>query len=235
MATSTDGIHFTRFDQNPVISPTLPNEMLGTEDPRLFLLNGTYYTFYTGNGPSGIGINEATSKDLIHWDKITSPVVNGTKNGAVVTDTTGTPVLIGGEYLIFFLYSSPDMVSWKLKGPIVLGYGEGGEPDEVCVAITNYPRKDGTIGTDIVLFTAGRMFVTGTWAYAISEQLWSRDDPLSQLDSLPYPVLVPTEEYELVGATPVTVFMNSLLYNGKEYMMHYGAADTVIALATWTP
>lgn len=72
-------------------------------------------------------------------------------------------------------------------------------------------------------------------ADAISEQLWSRDDALTRIDSLPYPIFVPTTEYELVGLTPATVFMNSILFNGVEWMMHYGAADTVVGLATAQP
>lgn len=194
MATSRDGIDFARSDQNPVIFPTLPNEVLGTEDPRLFHLNGTYYTFYSGTsaGTDAVDINETTSTDLVHWTKL-GPVVHGTKNGAVVTDPEGTPVLLNGLYRMyvgeieaFFIWTSPDMVRWTLLGPIVLGYGQEGEPDEVCVAITNCervrcspewvalatlnragfadPRRDGTVGTDILLFTAGRLFPLATWA-----------------------------------------------------------------------
>jgi predicted GH43/DUF377 family glycosyl hydrolase len=238
LATSADGLHFERHGEEPVIGPgATPSESLAVEDPRLFYLDGTYYTFYTGfSGQTNL--NEATSTDLIHWERL-GTVVPGTKNGAVVTDPAGRPVKIRGQYQMyagqfedFSIWTSPDMKTWTKQGAVDLGYGIGGIPDEVCVAVTNYPRRDGTISEDIVLFTAGRLDPLATWFYAISEQLYSRDDLAKRLDDVGAPVFVPTATYELLGLTPNTVFMNSILFNGKQWMMHYGAADTVMGVAT---
>jgi predicted GH43/DUF377 family glycosyl hydrolase len=65
-ATSTDGLHWTQYAGNPVISRSLPNETQGTEDPRLYYQNGTYYAFFTGYNGSTVDINEAVSTDAIH-------------------------------------------------------------------------------------------------------------------------------------------------------------------------
>ena len=46
LATSTDGLNFTRNAGNPVITDNvLPYESGGVTDPRLYELNGTYYSF----------------------------------------------------------------------------------------------------------------------------------------------------------------------------------------------
>jgi len=238
LATSSDGLHFERYAGNPVITRDRPEESAAVEDPRLFYLDGTYYTFYTAFDGRSTNLAEATSTDLVHWHKL-GVIAPSTKNGAVVTDPYGRPVRLGGRYTMyvgqledFSVWTSPDMAHWTKKGPITLGYGTAGQPDEVCVAVTHYPTRDGRIGDDIVLFTAGKLFPTGSWFYAISEALYSSQDPTKQLDRLPDAVFKPAESYELTGFTPNTVFMNSILFNGREWMMHYGAADTVIAVAT---
>ncbi|HVT36902.1 MAG TPA: hypothetical protein VHE37_15025 [Nevskiaceae bacterium] len=239
MATSDDGIQWTRYANNPVIPNDVAGGVLGYEDPRLVYLDGTYYAFFTRFTTGSTDLFEATSTDLVHWN-MTGVVAPGTKNGAVVTDPHGRPVQINGLYTMyvgemekFSYWTSPDMLHWTQGGTVDLGYGDLGLPDEVCVAVTDYPRRDGSTGHDIVLFTAGHLVPTGTWYYAISETLYSREQPDHQIDRLPGPVLLPTEPYELAGVTPVTVFMNSILLNDQGlWMMHYGAADTRIGLAT---
>ena len=80
-AESPDGVSFTR-NPEPLIDATEPFETkYGCEDGRFFKLEGTYYTFYTGNSPKGgIVLCEATSADGLTWKKL-GPVVNSTKNG----------------------------------------------------------------------------------------------------------------------------------------------------------
>jgi beta-1,2-mannosidase len=45
-------------------------------------------------------------------------------------------------------------------------------------------------------------------------------------------VLSPQAPYEIYGHTPHTVFMNDLIFYRGQWWMYYGAADSVIALAT---
>ena len=90
LATSDDGINWTRYENNPVINPDTDDDKVADEDPRLFYMDGTYYAFFTGFGLGSTNLLEATSTDLIHWTKV-GIVVPGTKNGAVVTDPHGRP------------------------------------------------------------------------------------------------------------------------------------------------
>ncbi|MBT1002226.1 hypothetical protein KIH31_06395 [Paenarthrobacter sp. DKR-5] len=110
---------------NPVVYPTLDNELLGVEDPKVYSANGRYYLFYNGIWPLegtaeadkypspgwplgevGCDINVAVSDDLIHWEKrglaVPHEVSHLWAKGAVIpTDSTGEAVKIGGEYLMF--------------------------------------------------------------------------------------------------------------------------------------
>ena len=45
-APSTDGLNFSRYANNPVITNNVPHyDTDGVQDPRLYELNGTYYSF----------------------------------------------------------------------------------------------------------------------------------------------------------------------------------------------
>lgn len=114
-----------RDGENPVVYPTLDNELLGVEDPKVYRANGRYYLFYNGIWPLagtdeqsaypspgwpleqvGCDINLAVSDDLVHWEKrgraVPHEVTHLWAKGAVIpTDGTGAAVTIDGEYLMF--------------------------------------------------------------------------------------------------------------------------------------
>ena len=241
-ATSADAIHFTRYAGNPVIGHQLADESIAAEDPRLFYLGGTYYTFYTGFSPGGTELNEATSTDALHWHQL-GAVISGTKNGALVADPQGRPVLVGGQYLMYYGFdfsntggigyaTSPDMVHWTPRGAVNLNYPEAGAV-EVCVGVTNYRAVRGQpLNHNILLFTAGHLNAVDPWYYEISEEELSSATPTKLLAQLPGPILTPQTSYEQVGVTPRAVFMNTIIYTRGAWQMYYGAADTVTALAS---
>lgn len=113
-ASSTDGLNFTRSASNPVIPNSVqPYESGGVMDPRLYQLNGTYYSFVAGydwsNSPPQT-IMETTSTDMVHWTTAV-PVVNTNYDPAVVTDGNDTPVLMntqyGQRYVMYYGDSDP--------------------------------------------------------------------------------------------------------------------------------
>lgn len=262
-ATSTDGIHFTEDTAaNPVINFNMAGQQdkCGLEDPRLFELNGTYYSFFTSVHPKADGtcygsydISESTSTDGIHWSTpwIVEPSSGSNKDAAVVTDANGSPMKIDGEYVMYFgqgdtgtdiAYSS-DMITWHAKDsataqtadPLDVDYPKGWQPYEVSVAVSDYQTVAGRPANhNIVVFTAGTLMANGRWYYAISEEEFSGQDPTQVLHQLSDAVLTPTPDvsYEWNGQTPKTVWMNSIFFHNGTWMMYYGAGDTVTALAT---
>ena len=134
-ATSTDGHTWTRYANNPVITPvldTVSDDPCGDEDPRLYTLmgNGTtgvpaadqnnpgpgavqlFYTFYTSVHQCGNGfdLSEAWSTNLTTWNYIGAVQLN-TKDALVVADPTGTPVKITVNgtptYVMYFGQDNP--------------------------------------------------------------------------------------------------------------------------------
>lgn len=55
--------------KEPVLFPEYDYEKEGVEDPRITLLEGTYYLFYTAHDGKNALIAYATSKDLVHFTK----------------------------------------------------------------------------------------------------------------------------------------------------------------------
>ena len=55
--------------KQPILFPEYDYEKKGVEDPRITLLEGTYYLLYTAYGDRNALIAYATSKDLIHFIK----------------------------------------------------------------------------------------------------------------------------------------------------------------------
>jgi beta-1,2-mannosidase len=240
--TSTDGYHFKR-PSNPVITPSLPSDNQGVEDPRLYYRAGKYYAFFTGDSGATVGahidINEAVSTNARTWTQL-GPVLDNTKDAAVVADPEGRPVRIGGHYLMYygqfgqtFLAESTDFVHWTKVGSVNAGLPASDGGYEYCVAVTNYrtTAKGGT-HSDIDLFVAGELMGHGRWYYAISEVKFNRSRLRAAAARLSSPALYPQAPYELYGHTPNTVFTNDLIFYHGRWWMYYGAGDSVVALAT---
>ena len=240
-ASSTDGYHFTRYAGNPVIPDNYSNESAGVEDPRLYTLNGTYYSFFTAYNGNTTDINEATSPDGIHWTQL-GPVEFQTKDAAVVTDPNDVPVQIDGKYVMYygqssgtgtFIAYSTDFIHWTTGTSVSLGYPSVFYPFEICVAVTDYQTiSGGPTNNNIDLFAAGTLNGEGAWFYAISEVEFSGTNPSQVLHQLSDAVLSPAEPYELNGQTPKTVWMNSISFYNGQWWMYYGGGDRVTGLAT---
>jgi predicted GH43/DUF377 family glycosyl hydrolase len=242
-ATSTTGYRFTPVSQSPVIGPTLATENQGVEDPRLYYLAGKYYTFFTGDSGAtpgaSVNISEAVSANGRDWTQL-GPVLTDTKDAAVVANPEGRPVRIGGHYLMYygqfgkvFLAESTNFTQWTTIGAVSLNFPASYGGYEFCVAVTNYrTTAGGGVHNDIDLFVAGELMGYGRWYYAISEVEFNRSALRVAAARLGAPVLAPKASYETYGHTPHTVFMNDLIFYRGQWRMYYGAADSVVALAT---
>lgn len=140
LASSTDGLHFTRLPE-PVFFPADDAQKSrewpgGVEDPRLVEApDGTYVLTYTQYDRQTYTIGIATSPDLIHWQKH-GPALAGSasgrynhlmyKSGGIVTTVVTSPgqpshliaARINGNFWMYWgeitvrLATSPDLVHW---------------------------------------------------------------------------------------------------------------------------
>ena len=115
-AVRRDGV-WTDSPLNPIVYPTLANEELGCEDPKVYALDDGYVLFYNAiwrreDGSVAVDIMSAVSDDLEHWSKrglvVPYDVSEYWAKGAVIPrDARGRAVRIGGEYLMFLSEGRP--------------------------------------------------------------------------------------------------------------------------------
>jgi len=236
----------------------------GCEDPRVAVTaDGTYLMLYTQWNRRLPRLAAALSKDLIHWEKY-GPVFEEAYDGkfaerfsksasVVTTLVDGKQVIaqVNGKYLMYwgeknvFAATSTDLVNWE---PVVDsamdllalasprdGYfdselTECGPPaimtDDGIILIYNGKNKAGAEGD--TCYTAN--------AYCAGQILFSKDDPLTVVDRLDKPFLVPEEDFEKSGQYPAgTVFVEGLAYKDGAWFLYYGCADSRVAVAVYNP
>jgi predicted GH43/DUF377 family glycosyl hydrolase len=136
LASSTDGITFTRLSQ-PVLYAAPDAQQSrewpgGVEDPRIVESeDGTYVITYTQWNRITYSIGIATSKDLIHWTKY-GPAFYGSakgkydhlqyKSGGIVTRLIGGRLIAASIQGVYWMYwgegaihlaTSVDLIHWK--------------------------------------------------------------------------------------------------------------------------
>lgn len=225
------------FDSNEkVIYPTLPEEVKGCEDPRIVEFEGSFYIFYTAF--DGINARVAIAKTdnfleyrklgVIHhfcWDK----------------DAFIFPERIKGK--IAYLH--------RIEPCIQLDYFESFDELLSINAWADYKNRHKTstimkpeffwenkkiggsappIKTEkgwLLLYHA----VDDNFVYRGSVALLSLENPSWVIARIPYPLLEPEEEYELIGDVNNVVFPEGAYIHDNELFVYYGAADKYIALA----
>jgi predicted GH43/DUF377 family glycosyl hydrolase len=234
VARSTDGVHF-EVERAPALSPETVYESFGIEDPRITLLDGTYWINYTAVSAYGISTALASTKDFRKFSRhgIIFPPPN--------RDVTIFPEMIGGRYaalhrpmpaglgqLAIWTASSSDMMSWGsyrfVAGPRERSWddsriGGGAVPFRVHTG-----NRDGWL--------AIYHGVTGSPpAYSLGALLLDARDPARVLARSREPILEPEAAYEREGFFGGVVFTCGLLADGDLVRIYYGAADGVTAVA----
>lgn len=239
IAVSDDGFHFDRCPGNPAILTSEAYELPGgCEDPRIVRHGDRYFMTYTGyQWPDAVCICLAVSSDLLVWRKL-GPMFAAepdTKSGCIVQDPQANAVEIDGRYVMYtnsHIAYSRNFTDWDIHR------FDRGMPGEACVAVTDYrdPGND-----NIILFYAGSLEGRAEnpgWHYAVSESLYSREEPELMLDALDSAVLVPTRDEEKdadrlgENGAKGCVFMDSIIRYGKSWWVHYGASDRHVCVAT---
>jgi hypothetical protein len=113
-ATSEDGIHWTRYDGNPVFKPD--SGVVSHEGISVLRIDGTYRAWYAIDDGETWNVALATSDDGIHWEE----------QGIVVEGYCKDPVIVhqDGRYYMYAIaptnkslavYTSSDGVSWSRR------------------------------------------------------------------------------------------------------------------------
>lgn len=234
VARSTDGIHF-EVERVPALSPATAYESYGIEDPRVTLLDDTYWINYTAVSPHGIATALASTKDFRTFERhgLIFPPPN--------RDVTIFPEKIRGSYVALhrpmpagfgevaiWTAASTDMTSWGnhrfLAGPRQ-GFWDDAKVGGGAVPFRVHAR-------DEEAWLAVYHGVTGSPpAYSLGALLLDARDPVRVIARSREPILSPEAPYEREGFFGGVVFTCGLLAQDDLVRIYYGAADGVTAMA----
>jgi predicted GH43/DUF377 family glycosyl hydrolase len=235
LARSADGLVFT-VDPTPALSAATAYESFGVEDPRITLLDGTYWINYTAVSPRGIATALASTRDFRSYQRhgIIFPPNN--------RDVTIFPDRIDGRYLALhrpmpsglgdvaiWLASSPDLLSWG-RHQHVASARDGGW-DDAKVGGGAVPFRVKSARGDGWLAVYHGVTESPATTYSLGALLLDARDPSRVIGRSREPVLRPEAPYEREGFFGGVVFSCGLLADGDIVRVYYGAADGVTAVA----
>lgn len=252
LARSSDGFTFER-EEEPVLSPSEDYERYGCEDPRIALIDGTYYLTYTGWDRRAAQLCLATSTDLHTWTKH-GPLFEDFDTFATVDPRGHTwskagvivPVQMQGKWWMYFgeggIYwaTSDDLVHWT-----------PGTPDtEPMYAPTpgSFDADLVEIGTSPVLTDNGLLLMLTNGAtrtvhddgsvdvdYRCGQIAIDPDHPTRVLARLQEPWLRPQTFEDTHGLVSNVTFVEGLVHFHGKWFAYYGQSDTTPAVAVHDP
>jgi len=238
VARSANGIDEWRIAETPLLAPDLadhPFEEWGCEDPRVTKVGEQQwiiaYTAYSRYGPA---VALATTSDFETVERLGIVMPPTNKDAAVFpTEFDGPRVMLhrpitGGQEHIWHAVSATGWTNWGDPGVLL---PERGGPWwdglRVGVGVPPMPTDQGWL-----LIYHGVKEMGNRPVYRLGLALLDRDHPRKVLARCARWVFSPQVDYEQRGLIPNVVYTCGALRRGDDVWLYYGAADTVIALAT---
>ena len=238
LATSPNGISWTRNESNPVLTPSQSWEINGVSGPSVILDGTTFKMWYTGVDELGVArIGYATSSDGILWTKYAdNPVLDVGAGGSWEDEDISVPTVIKVEDTYHLWYtgfdgstsrigyaSSSDGIAWvKDANNPILDVGDVGDWDWLTVYSPDVVKVGDTFRMWYSGETLPPAWQTG-YAESTDGSQWTRKGlsiPEGQTGSF--------DEFSADHA--------SVLVEGSDYSIWYGGIDSeetyTIGLAT---
>jgi len=234
IARSRDGITF-EVEGTPAFTPGTRYEGFGVEDPRITLLDGTYWINYTAVSRYGISTALASTKDFRTFERygVIFPPPN--------RDVTIFPEKVGGRYAALhrpmpeglgdpsiWLATSPDLISWG--GHCLVATSRPGKWDDLKIGGGAVPFRVHAGNRDAWLAVYHGV-TRSPPTYSLGALLLDIHEPWKVLGRSREPILAPEASYEREGFYGDVVFTCGLIAEGDRVRIYYGAADAVMAVA----
>lgn len=242
VARSKNGVDGWKIDRSPTLFPepdTFPGEFWGIEDPRITYLPKEekwiiLYTAFSKNGPL---VSLAETKDFRDFKKRGAILLPENKDAALL------PEQINGEWVMIhrpvsgippaanmWISCSPDLIHWG-RHQVLAETRPGSYWDSVRIGLSAPPLK--TSEGWLILYHGVKGTVNGA-LYRQAFLLLDLEDPKKVLRRSHSWFFGPEEQVEIEGDVGNVTFSCGWLLDEKENQLHmyYGAADTVICLAS---
>ncbi len=234
VARSADGIDF-EVEPSPALWPVTELESYGIEDPRITLLDGTYWISYTAVSQYGIATALASTRDFRTFERhgIIFPPPN--------RDVTIFPEPIGGRYAALhrpmpegigepaiWIGWSPDLMAWGDHRPVASARSDHWDDAKVGGGAVPFRVRVGARDAWLAIYHGVRR---SPLEYSLGALLLEARDPARVIARSREPILKPEAAYEREGFFGSVVFTCGALVEDDTVRIYYGAADGVTAVA----
>ncbi len=229
LARSADGINFD-IEDTPALGPANDIESFGVEDPRISLIDGTYYITYVAVCPLGVTTCLASTKDFKSFER--HGVIFCPENKDVVL----FPERINGKYYALhrpvsplfkrqdiWLAESPDLICWGNHRFLCAPDEESWDRIKVGPSAVPFRIEQGWLEIYHGVGPDNR--------YCLGAVLLDADRPWKVIARGGKPFFEPLADYERSGFFSNVIFTCGLLYEEDKLKIYYGAADTTICYA----
>lgn len=215
-----------------------PYETFGVEDPRITLIDGTYFITYVSVSEHGAATSLATTTDFQTYER--HGVVFCPENKDVML----FPEKIGGRFAALhrpntfqrfckpemWLATSDDATSWG--GHRFVWSGKfAWDNDRIGAGVPPIKVPGGWLEMYHGSRRATKKGEVG--AYMAGLLLLDADDPGRVLKHTPEPVMGAQEDWEMQGFVPNVVFPTGVVEDGDRWLVYYGAADTHVGVTAF--
>jgi beta-1,4-mannooligosaccharide/beta-1,4-mannosyl-N-acetylglucosamine phosphorylase len=238
VARSANGVDQWHIEKKPLLAsdqPEYPYEEWGCEDPRVTRISERMwlivYVAYSRYGPA---VALATTEDFVSVKRLGIALSPVNKDAAVISENLDgrwmmlhRPVT-GGQQHIWYAMGNHDFTCWSHPGILLV---ERGGPwwDGLRIGCGAPPIRT---EHGWLLLYHGAKEMGQRPLYRLGAALLDLHNPRKVLARASSWIFAPEAYYERQGLVPGVVFTCGAVPRGDELWMYYGAADTVVGLAT---
>jgi predicted GH43/DUF377 family glycosyl hydrolase len=237
IARSEDGIHFSPDRQPLLMPPRDPYHLeMNTYDPRITKLGDDYFILYASDlDQNEVRIGILKTQDFTSFERVCTASEFGNRNGALFSEKidslyTRLDRPFGDEKrpCSMWVSQSPDLVFWGKSRPLT--YRGKVFTDGFKMGAGAVPIKTDKGWLEIYHTVS---CTCNGFIYRLKAMLLDLKDPSVILGYTRDFLLYPEHEYEMQGRVMNVIFTcNAILDPDRTVRVYYGAADTVIGLAT---
>jgi predicted GH43/DUF377 family glycosyl hydrolase len=239
LATTLEGENILERTDEPVFAPTEPCEEYGCEDPRITMLEGTFYMLYTAYSRIGPRIAAASTSDFRSFTRygIVGPDYND-KDSALFPERINGRLAAAHriepniEIAFFDHVKKLDRVP---HNPFSKGYLKRIEANVIMKPEQKWEAQKVGIGPPPIRTDVGWLViyhgVDANTIYRAGAALLDLENPCRVISRTPEPILEPEMDFERVGVVPNVVFPEGAVVQDGQLMVYYGAGDRVCCVA----
>ncbi len=237
LAKSENGLHF-EVEPEPVMTPAKNGifakyEARGIEDPRITMIDGTYYVMYTAYSRYGARIALAKTENFYDYERIALVSEPGNKDGILF------PAKINDQYVRFdrpigngigsiWISYSKNLLDWGRAKILMPPRPRFWDSYRIGASVPPIKTEHGWLE----IYHGVKMTSSGP-VYRIGTVMLDLENPIKIINRCEESILSPREDYERIGDVGNVVFAcGAILEDNDELKVYYGGADTHLCVAT---